>query len=176
MQLDADGTQPAIWRSNSRAQRSQADVCIIEHGIVASSPLMAIPRMSARFRPPGSMKFCIRPGRSNGACHGGAIDHHRRRGRLSQQRARVKLTYDQPEAGAPATVIVKIEPPNELFRRMGEEFHAFEREIRFYRDVAGRVKVRLPKIYYTLAEAPDYRHRDGRFGLLHRRRSIGGHA
>jgi Phosphotransferase enzyme family len=70
--------------------------------------------------------------------------------------ARVKLAYDQPEAGAPQTVIVKIEPPNELFRRMGEEFHAFEREIRFYRDVASQVNVRLPKIYYTLSEAPDF--------------------
>ncbi|HEY2881098.1 MAG TPA: phosphotransferase [Pirellulales bacterium] len=83
--------------------------------------------------------------------------------------ARVKLTYDRPEENGnsgvavnsaantrPATVIVKIEPPNEDFRRLGEEFHAFEREIRFYREVASQVPVRLPKIYYTLDEPPDY--------------------
>jgi hypothetical protein len=73
--------------------------------------------------------------------------------------ARVKLTYDQPNAaenGAPATVVVKIEPECEEFRRLGQEFHAFEREIRFYREVAGRVPVRLPKIYFTLAEPPDF--------------------
>src|SRR5262249_50186283 len=73
--------------------------------------------------------------------------------------ARVKLIYDEPEAvesGAPATVVVKIEPANEIFRRLGQQFHAFEREIRFYREVASRVNVRLPKVYYTLAEPPNY--------------------
>jgi hypothetical protein len=73
--------------------------------------------------------------------------------------ARVKLTYDSPaalERGAPATVVVKIEPANEIFRRMGQQFHAFEREIRFYREVAGRVNVRLPKVYYTLDEPPNF--------------------
>jgi hypothetical protein len=73
--------------------------------------------------------------------------------------ARVKLFYDRPAAvrdGAPATVVVKIEPANEMFRRLGEQFHAFEREIRFYREVASRVNVRLPKVYYTLAEPPNY--------------------
>ena len=73
--------------------------------------------------------------------------------------ARVKLNYDRPDAvqnGAPATVVVKIEPEREEFRRMGQEFHAFEREIRFYREVAGRVPIRLPKIYFTLCEPPDY--------------------
>src|SRR5262245_2275155 len=73
--------------------------------------------------------------------------------------ARVKLLYDKPEVtkrGAPSTVIVKIEPENEMFRRLGEEFNAFQREIRFYRQVAPQVNVRLPRVYYTLAEAPDF--------------------
>jgi len=73
--------------------------------------------------------------------------------------ARVRLVYDQTEAagrGAPASVVVKIEPENELFRRMGQQFHAFDREIRFYREVAARINVRLPKVYYTLAEPPNY--------------------
>jgi hypothetical protein len=73
--------------------------------------------------------------------------------------ARVKLTYDDPKAierGAPASVVVKIEPECEDFRRMGQEFHAFEREIRFYREIASRVKIRLPKIYFTIAQSPDF--------------------
>ncbi len=72
--------------------------------------------------------------------------------------ARVKPTYDRPETStvAPESLIVKIEPTLETFRRMGEEFHAFEREIRFYREVANRVLVRLPKIYATLCDAPNY--------------------
>ena len=71
--------------------------------------------------------------------------------------ARVKLTYDDPKAierGAPASVVVKIEPECDEFRRMGQEFHAFEREIRFYREIASRVKIRLPKIYFTIAQSP----------------------
>jgi hypothetical protein len=73
--------------------------------------------------------------------------------------ARVKLSYDSPDAlgrGAPATVIVKIEPENEIFRNLGRQFNAFEREIRFYREVASQVNVRLPKVYYTLAEPPHF--------------------
>jgi hypothetical protein len=73
--------------------------------------------------------------------------------------ARVKLTYDNASAiknGAPASVVVKIEPEREEFRRMGQEFHAFEREIRFYREVASRVKIRLPRIFYTVAQSPDF--------------------
>jgi hypothetical protein len=73
--------------------------------------------------------------------------------------ARVKLLYDKSDVikqGAPRTVIVKIEPQNEMFRRLGQEFNAFQREIRFYRQVAPQVNVRLPKVYYTLAEPPNF--------------------
>lgn len=75
--------------------------------------------------------------------------------------ARVKLVYDgagqQGSAnGLPETVIVKIAPHNEIFRRLGEEMRAFEREIRFYREVAATVPLRLPKVYHTQCEPPDY--------------------
>src|SRR5688572_22862301 len=73
--------------------------------------------------------------------------------------ARVKLSYDgagqhDSAGGLPATVIVKIAPRNEIFRRMGEEMRAFEREIRFYREVASTIPLRLPKVYYTQCEPP----------------------
>jgi Phosphotransferase enzyme family len=73
--------------------------------------------------------------------------------------ARVKLLFENPQVvneGAPPTVIVKIEPENEIFRKLGQQFNAFEREVRFYREVACQVNVRLPRVYYTLAEAPNF--------------------
>lgn len=69
---------------------------------------------------------------------------------------RVRLRYDRAEPHAPDSVVVKIEPESENFREIGDEFHAFEREIRFYREVATRVPIRLPRIYGTLTEPPDY--------------------
>jgi hypothetical protein len=61
---------------------------------------------------------------------------------------RVALTYDAP-CGAPRSVVVKLEPDAGEFRTFGDELHAFEREIRFYREVAAVVPVRLPQLYYA---------------------------
>ena len=70
--------------------------------------------------------------------------------------ARVRLQYDPDQGGAPESLIVKIEPEAEDLREVGDEMHAFEREIRFYTEVAARVPVRLPRVYATLMEPPDY--------------------
>ena len=54
-----------------------------------------------------------------------------------------------PPDGAPASLVVKLEPAAGSFRDAERRFGAFDREIRFYREVAGRVPVRLPRIYYA---------------------------
>jgi ecdysteroid kinase len=69
---------------------------------------------------------------------------------------RVSIGYDKEEPGAPSSVVVKIEPEEGEFHDFGEELNVFEREIRFYRDVAQNVPVRLPVIYYTVGEPPAY--------------------
>lgn len=69
---------------------------------------------------------------------------------------RVAITYDREEEGAPSSVVVKIEPEEGEFHDFGDELNAFEREIRFYRDVARNVPVRLAAIYYTVDEPPAY--------------------
>ena len=61
---------------------------------------------------------------------------------------RVALTYDPPIPSAPTSVVVKLEPDTGEFRTFGDELHAFEREIRFYREVAAVVPLRLPRLYY----------------------------
>src|SRR5262245_1197636 len=75
------------------------------------------------------------------------------RGFLSQT-LRVALDYaGPPRPGVPASVVVKIEPEQGNLRNAERDTKAFDREIRFYREVAGRVPMRLPRIYYTDAAA-----------------------
>lgn len=68
--------------------------------------------------------------------------------------ARLGLTYDRLEPGAPEAVVLKIETQHEQLREISQEFQAFQREIRFYEEVAPKVDVRLPKIYHTVGEPP----------------------
>jgi hypothetical protein len=62
----------------------------------------------------------------------------------------VGIEYAGPApVGAPASLVAKIEPADGSFREAERRFGAFDREIRFYRDVAGRVPLRLARIYYA---------------------------
>jgi hypothetical protein len=70
------------------------------------------------------------------------------RGYLSSM-AVVGLKYDDAAARGPAGVVVKLEPAAGVFRDTERNYHAFERECLFYRDVAGHVDVRVAQIYYT---------------------------
>ena len=62
---------------------------------------------------------------------------------------RVGLTYDRAEPTAPASVVVKLPAAAEPNRRLGDSFHAYEREVRFYREIAPRSGIRVPRCYYT---------------------------
>jgi len=68
----------------------------------------------------------------------------------------VKIEYDAEEKGAPLSVVVKIEPEEGGFKRFGDEMDAFQREIRFYREIAATVPIRLPKLYYAVDQPPAY--------------------
>jgi hypothetical protein len=63
--------------------------------------------------------------------------------------ARVALTYDGERGQAPESVVVKLEPSADVYRTTERGLKAFEREIRFYRDVAPRVRMRLPRIFHA---------------------------
>ncbi len=54
---------------------------------------------------------------------------------------RASLDYDVEDKDAPKSVVVKIEPESETFHRFGDELNAFQREIRFYKEVASNVRV-----------------------------------
>ncbi len=69
---------------------------------------------------------------------------------------RVGIEYDTKEQDAPASVVVKIEPEEGGFKDIGDELNAFQREIRFYKDVAAKLSIRLPKLYYAVDKPPAY--------------------
>jgi hypothetical protein len=67
-------------------------------------------------------------------------------------RARVTITYDQAEEGAPATVVVKLPSSIKEGGDFAKSTHAYEREIRFYREVAPRTPIRVPRMFATVLE------------------------
>ena len=74
------------------------------------------------------------------------------KGFLSQT-MRIEIDYTGSGRGAPTSLVVKIEPELASFREAERGSKAFDREIRFYREVACRVPLRVPRIYY--ADASD---------------------
>ena len=66
--------------------------------------------------------------------------------------ARLHLTYDHDEGGAPSSVVVKIPSGEAAYRKIGDRYHAYEREIRFYGDVAPQSPIRLPRCYYRAVD------------------------
>ena len=65
---------------------------------------------------------------------------------------RFALVYDTPGAG-PASVVGKFASADEQSRGTGLALRAYEIEVRFYREVAGRVAARVPAAYFAEVEA-----------------------
>ncbi|MEO0794793.1 MAG: oxidoreductase family protein [Verrucomicrobiota bacterium] len=55
---------------------------------------------------------------------------------------------------APPSLVIKIEPASKEQVDNMIRMNTFEREIRFYQDVAPTAPLRLPKVYFTLAQPP----------------------
>lgn len=65
------------------------------------------------------------------------------------QIARLRLTLDRSEPGAPETLIAKIPTPVEQNRAGGEMLGAYEREIHFYRSLAPEVAIPTPRLFHA---------------------------
>ncbi|MDP6607394.1 MAG: phosphotransferase [Dehalococcoidia bacterium] len=63
--------------------------------------------------------------------------------------ARLSLRYDPPEDGAPATLIAKFPTAQRDNRAAADLFQAYDREIRFYDELADDVPVRKPRLYFS---------------------------
>ena len=77
------------------------------------------------------------------------------------QLARLQLRYDGPATGAPGTVIMKIPSQYPENRAVGDHFNFYEREGRFYQQLADKVPVRTPDCYWNHIDVAS-----GAFGLL----------
>ncbi len=62
--------------------------------------------------------------------------------------ARVSPQYDQQEDGAPDSFIAKFPSPVPENREIADTFRLYERETRFYQEIAGEVELRTPRCYY----------------------------
>ena len=74
---------------------------------------------------------------------------------------RYALTYDTLEQSAPKSVVAKLSAADESSRGAAVAYRLYEREVRFYAELLGRVNVRAPRCYYGDVE-PD----TGRFVLI----------
>ena len=62
---------------------------------------------------------------------------------------RVTLSYDRPEENGPHTLIAKF-PTNDLELRAALAVNRlYEREVRFYQNVAKQIKMRIPRCYFS---------------------------
>jgi thiamine kinase-like enzyme len=65
------------------------------------------------------------------------------------QLAQIRPKYDQPEDGAPTSIIAKMPGASEGGRQIGNLFDFYHREIRFYETIADEVELQTPKRYYS---------------------------
>jgi hypothetical protein len=72
--------------------------------------------------------------------------------------ARVTLEYDRPEPGAPASLIAKLPTADPGGRGVAQMLGFYEKEARFYRDLAHRVGVRTARGYYADADPANVRY------------------
>jgi Ecdysteroid kinase-like family len=63
------------------------------------------------------------------------------------QMVRLRLSYDQPQADAPHSLVVKISAQESSTRHFFRRF--YQREVDFYREVAPHVPLRVPRCYYA---------------------------
>ncbi|HYM15106.1 MAG TPA: oxidoreductase family protein [Dehalococcoidia bacterium] len=68
--------------------------------------------------------------------------------------ARVRLQYDRPEPGAPASLIAKFPGASPAGREIGNLFDFYNREIKFYEEIAHEVELTTPRRYFSAAD-PD---------------------
>src|SRR5262245_24658419 len=70
---------------------------------------------------------------------------------LFGQLARLQLKYDGGSPGPP-TMIVKMPTTHEGNRAIGNLFQFYEREGRFYEEVAPSIEIRVPRCYYRVMD------------------------
>ena len=71
---------------------------------------------------------------------------------LFGQLARLRLRYDGASDDAPTSVIAKLPTTNAGNREIGNLFQFYEREIRFYDDLAAHLPLRVPRCHFRVMD------------------------
>ncbi|MEX2225613.1 MAG: oxidoreductase family protein [Dehalococcoidia bacterium] len=74
------------------------------------------------------------------------------------QIARLTLTYDRPSEGAPTTLIAKMPALDPGARELAALYGLYEREYRFYNELAGEITFRVARCYYSDGDAEAVRY------------------
>lgn len=65
---------------------------------------------------------------------------------------RVIISYKTPVQDLPKSVVIKFPPERDENRSFGSSWGVYEREIRFYRELANKSPIRIPKCYFTVLD------------------------
>ena len=65
------------------------------------------------------------------------------------QLAQLSLEYDDPEVGAPGSVVAKLPAAAQENREIAQFFRFYEREVRFYEEIADTIELRTPRCYLS---------------------------
>jgi hypothetical protein len=71
---------------------------------------------------------------------------------VTGQIVRVNLTYDPAETNGPRSLVAKFSSPEPQTRALFHSMGFYEREVRFYQQIAPRVQLRTPRCFYSALE------------------------
>jgi hypothetical protein len=78
-----------------------------------------------------------------------AVERERVGTGLVGQNVAFTITYDRPAPGAPASVVGKFPSPEAQSRTTAKTLRLFEREVRFYQEIAATVDIRIPACHFA---------------------------
>lgn len=75
---------------------------------------------------------------------------------MMSELSRLHLTWSDPDFGLPATVIAKYASTNATNRAAANQFHVYEREVRYFLELDERTRARTPRIHYGRIEPDNF--------------------
>lgn len=69
---------------------------------------------------------------------------------------RLHLSWSDADPGLPQTVIAKYASTNPTNRAAANQFHVYEREVRYFLELDGRTRARTPRIYFGRIEPDNF--------------------
>jgi thiamine kinase-like enzyme len=71
---------------------------------------------------------------------------------MTGQISQLLISYDQNEPGAPSSVVAKFSAPDPNERAIVHSMGFYEREVRFYKELAAKSPVRTPRCYFSAVD------------------------